>query len=179
MIQDGTNSVNNEQLFIRLYKTVFPAVARYVARCGGIFDEARDVFQDAVIVYYEKHISAGTAPDNEAAYLMGIVKHLWLRRYNENTRYQSLDEMISSLDTVIEDEPQPAINKLLIYLETAGQKCMELLVSFYYDKQPMKNIAGLFGFASEHSATVQKFKCLEKVRETIKNKSLTYEDFIA
>lgn len=179
MVQDGTNLVNNEQLFIRLYKTVFPAVAKYVARRGGTFAGAKDVFQDAVVIYYEKHISTGTAPDNEAAYLMGIVKHLWFKQHNEANRYQSLDEMISSLNTVIEDEPQPATNRLLTYLETAGQKCMELLVSFYYDKQPMKNIAGLFGFASEHSATVQKFKCLEKVRETVKNKSLTYEDFIA
>jgi hypothetical protein len=28
------------------------------------------------------------------------------------------------------------------------------------------------------SATVQKYKCMEKIRETIKDRSLVYEDFI-
>jgi hypothetical protein len=34
------------------------------------------------------------------------------------------------------------------------------------------------GFANEHSASAQKYKCLEKVREIVKQKSLTYEDFV-
>ena len=55
---------------------------------------------------------------------------------------------------------------------------MELLRSFYYDQQPLTDIAGKFGFSGVRSATVQKYKCLEKVRETIKERSLTYEDFI-
>jgi hypothetical protein len=42
----------------------------------------------------------------------------------------------------------------------------------------MIDIAGRFGFSGERSATVQKFKCLEKVRDTIKSKSLSYEDFV-
>jgi hypothetical protein len=64
------------------------------------------------------------------------------------------------------------------YLETAGQKCMELLKAFYYDNLPVISIAGLFGYSGERSATVQKYKCMEKVRETIKEKHLQYEDFV-
>jgi hypothetical protein len=42
----------------------------------------------------------------------------------------------------------------------------------------MKQIAGLFGYSGERSVTVQKYKCLEKVRDTIKQNALHYEDFI-
>jgi hypothetical protein len=42
----------------------------------------------------------------------------------------------------------------------------------------MKELADLFGYAGERSATVQKYKCIEKVRETVKEQSLAYEDFI-
>jgi predicted DNA-binding protein YlxM (UPF0122 family) len=55
---------------------------------------------------------------------------------------------------------------------------MELLRAFYYDKLSMRKIAGQFDFNSERSATVQKYKCLEKVRDIVKEKSLTYEDFL-
>jgi hypothetical protein len=53
-----------------------------------------------------------------------------------------------------------------------------LLKSFYYDKMPMSDIGRSFGFSGERSATVQKFKCLEKVRDTVKSKALQYEDFV-
>ncbi|MES2276828.1 MAG: sigma-70 family RNA polymerase sigma factor [Bacteroidota bacterium] len=169
---------NTEQLFIRLYQTVFPAVARYVSRRGGSFDEAKDVFQDAVVIYYERSISAGDAPRDEKAYLTGIAKHLWLKSYEANNRYIPLDEAGNAAAISITDEQQPLSNKILHYLESTGQKCMDLLRSFYYDKLSMSEIAQSFGFSGERSATVQKFKCLEKVRETVKSKSLTYEDFV-
>jgi DNA-directed RNA polymerase specialized sigma24 family protein len=167
----------NQQLFLRLYQSAFPVVARYVSRRGGGFDEAKDVFQDAVMIYYEKRITAGNIPDNEKAYLMGIAKHLWIKSYQANSRYVSIDDA-GQVDIAMPDEQQPMAHKLLYYLETTGQKCMDLLKSFYYDKLSMSEIAGTFGFSGERSATVQKFKCLEKVRETVKSKALSYEDFV-
>ena len=55
---------------------------------------------------------------------------------------------------------------------------MKLLKGFYYDQLPLTDIATAFGFSGVRSATVQKYKCLEKVRETIKQKALQYEDFM-
>ena len=55
---------------------------------------------------------------------------------------------------------------------------MELLKAFYCDNMPANTIAGLFGYSGIRSATVQKYKCMETVRETIKEKSLAYEDFV-
>ena len=50
--------------------------------------------------------------------------------------------------------------------------------AFYYDALPVVDVASLFGYSGTHSATVAKYKCLEKVRETVKQKSLNYADFI-
>jgi hypothetical protein len=55
---------------------------------------------------------------------------------------------------------------------------MEILKAFYYDNLSANTIAGLFGYSGIRSATVQKYKCMEKVRETIKENSLAYEDFV-
>ena len=67
--------------------------------------------------------------------------------------------------------------RLLQFLEKAGQKCLDLLRAFYYQKTPVKQLAETLGYANEHSASVQKYKCLEKVRHSIQQKSLRYEDF--
>jgi len=165
-----------EKLFIALYKSAFPAVARYVSKMGGAFDEAKDIFQDALVIYYEKAAAGAIKLNtNEKAYLLGISKHLWLRRFKENTLQASLDGVELPDETSEENYSE---SRLMRFLETSGAKCMQLLRSFYYDQLPLTEAAKLFGFSGVRSATVQKYKCLEKVRETIKQKSLTYEDFL-
>jgi hypothetical protein len=78
------------------------------------------------------------------------------------------------------DHDEPGVNskRLLHILETTGLKCMNLLRSFYFEKTPVKEITRELGYRNEHSATVQKYKCLEKIRETVKSNSISYEDFL-
>lgn len=168
--------VTREDLFFRLYKQVFPSVARYVARRDGSFEEARDVFQDALVIYYEKLVGELLPAQHlEKAYIVGIARHLWLKRYREKSNYVGFD-LLS--ETPEEEVSVPSAEILMRYLESSGKRCMELLKAFYYDKLPFKQLGRLFGYASIHSATVQKYKCLEKVRTHVKQKSLSYEDFV-
>lgn len=171
-------AVQRQELFIVLYKKVFPAVAKYVARCGGSFDEAKDVFQDALLSYYEKTAETGLSVNNsDGSYIYGTARYLWIKRYKQTSQSSPIDENLTA-NTPLETVAIPDENKLLTFLETAGKRCMELLRSFYYDKLPMTEVAQAFGFSGVRSATVQKYKCIEKVRETVKQQALTYEDFL-
>ena len=164
-----------EAFFMALYKKAFPIVARYVARMGGSLEEAQDIFQDTLVIYYEKVASAqAEIIVNEKAYLLGIAKKLWVQRYKAGLKNQPLNDF----DIEVIPDEQLANGKILHYLETAGKKCMELLKAYYYDGLPVSNVATLFGYSGTHSATVAKYKCLEKVRETVKQNSLSYADFI-
>jgi len=171
----SNKQTQRQELFIHLYKSAFPAVAKYIARMGGSFDEAKDVFQDALVIYYEKTVVQPSVLNNDTAYLVGIAKNLWLKRYRQTRSNLPLTDLDVAFD---EQEENPSNNKLMRFLSTAGQKCMELLKSFYYDELPLGEIAEEFGYSGVRSATVQKYKCLEKVRETIKEKALAYDDFM-
>lgn len=175
----NSTPAEREQLFIIFYKKAFPAVAKYVSKMGGSFDEAKDIFQDALVIYYEKMVTESIALEtNEQAYLLGIAKHLWAKKFRENIKHTPIDTDRDDHAFMEDEDLQPSPARILHYLETAGQKCMEILKAFYYDNLPVNTIAGLFGYSGIRSATVQKYKCMEKVRETIKQKSLAYEDFI-
>ncbi|MCC8409979.1 sigma-70 family RNA polymerase sigma factor [Mucilaginibacter sp. UR6-1] len=168
---------NREQLFGSLYQSAFPAVAAYVSKMGGSFDEAKDVFQDALIAYYEKVlVNDNTISTTENGYLYGTARNMWLQRYRNKSKQAPLNNDADF--TNCEDAAQPSTNKILTYLATAGKKCMDMLKAFYYDKLDAEEIATTFGYAGARSATVQKYKCLEKVRDTVKQKSLQYADFI-
>lgn len=171
------NKQSREQTFTALYQKTFPVVARYVAKMGGSFDQAKDVFQDALVIYYEKAMSNSlTLKSSEKAYIAGIAKHLWLKTYRDDAGNIPLD--VNNMDQAHQEPINYAHGKLMSYLETAGQKCMDILKAFYYDGLPVKQISEAFGYSGTHSATVQKYKCLEKVRDTVKQKALHYEDFL-
>jgi DNA-directed RNA polymerase specialized sigma24 family protein len=154
-----------------LYEDTFPVVASFVAKMGGTLDDAKDIFHDAMVIFFEKDI----APDNPGAYILGIAKHLWVRKYNRDRHRVDLDPAIV---VPLEEERLPISTRILRLIELSGKACLELLQAFYYEKLNPERIAKVFNYSNAHSATVQKFKCLEKLRNTVKQKSLGYEDFI-
>ncbi|HEX3007682.1 MAG TPA: sigma-70 family RNA polymerase sigma factor [Bacteroidales bacterium] len=159
-----------------LYESVFPYVAGFVKNMGGDFDDAKDIFHDAMIIYFE--IKPELIHSSPTSYLVGIAKHLWIRKHNRSKATVSLTGIEKEIS--IPEDYFPSVNqkRLLRFLESTGQKCMDLLRAFYYQKVQLKNLLKSFGYSNEHSASVQKYKCLEKVREIVKEKSLAYEDFV-
>lgn len=177
MINNIHSQAEREHFFIGLYKCAFPQVAAFIYKNGGTLEEARDVFQDSLLIYYEKTVSQ-QPPEmtNQKAYLMGIAKNLWYRKTGRSAICQELvDAEYYGGQEELHCQNDPT--DLLAFLEVAGQKCLEMLKSFYYERSSLQAIAQSFGFVSVRSATVQKYKCLEKVRDEVKQKSLTYEDF--
>ncbi len=171
---NSNRTIDRQLLFMNLYKSTFPIVAKYVSRMGGNLDEAKDVFQDALLVYYEKIHLTETPLNNAIGYLFGTAKNLWLKRYGQSSPSLPLDQVDIALTT----EESPSSARLFRFLEIAGRKCLELLKSFYYDQMSLQEIADEYGYSGVRSTTVQKFKCLEKVRESVKEKSLVYDDFM-
>jgi DNA-directed RNA polymerase specialized sigma24 family protein len=172
-------TISEERLrwFTQLYEDAFPKVAKFVANRGGAFEDARDIFQDALVILYEKTVHEKleiTGPSEY--YLVGIAKHLWIRKFNDDHKKVGLDAMESEI-AIPGDYFDTSLNRLASLLELTGRKCMELLQAIYYDNRSLKEIKSVFGFSSVHSASVQKFKCIERMRNMVKAKSMGYEDF--
>ncbi|HYC27212.1 MAG TPA: sigma-70 family RNA polymerase sigma factor [Chitinophagaceae bacterium] len=151
-----------------LYREAFPDVARIIHAMGGTLEETKDVFHDAFIIFLEKK---DTVPmRSPKAYLIGTAKILWLH----NKQRISATELPQEVEDHVEDDHLEEEERSVVdYLQMAGEKCMQLLKAFYYDNNSMQKIATRFGFSTTRSATVQKYKCLEKIRTAIK-KNETY-----
>lgn len=170
--------MTNEELFTGYYLSAFPAVASFIKSSGGTLDEARDVFQDAIIALHEKRLKADWEEEiqDDTAYLIGIARNMWYKRLNRESKASKVT--LNTLDSNLADATEMRVSEHIYdYLEKVGKKCMELLKGYYYDRLSMKDIAGKFGFSGERSATVQKHKCLQKVRNEIQTRSLKKEDF--
>lgn len=166
-----------------LYKDAFPLVAKHIARAGGSLEEARDVFQDALVIYYEKRMQGQLILRySEKSYVFGIARFLWNKQYRETLGKDPIDVLrpeLNGYDNLISSaDKQICSSSLFKLLQSSGKRCMELLNAFYYEKMSMEKLAVQFGFSGARSATAQKFKCLEKIKKTVKEKSIHYADII-
>ena len=154
-----------EDPIIQLYRDSFPDVARMIRRKGGTLEEAKDAFHDALLIYMEKE-KAGRLQlhSSPKAYLLGIARICWLRARGATATLPEAFDAAEPEDVDMEEREQ----SLRASLVKSGKKCIELLKAFYYDRCSMQDIAARFGFNGTRSATVQKYKCLEKVRKEIK-----------
>jgi DNA-directed RNA polymerase specialized sigma24 family protein len=154
-----------EDPIIQLYRDSFPDVARMIRRKGGTLEEAKDAFHDALLIYIEKE-KAGRLQlhSSPKAYLLGIARICWLRARGATVALPEAFDAAEPDDADMEEREQ----SLQASLVRIGKKCIELLKAFYYDNCSMQDIAARFGFNGTRSATVQKYKCLEKVRKEIK-----------
>lgn len=160
-----------------LYKQAFPQVASMIHALGGNLEVARDLFHDAVIIFLEKERGGQLEIKTSAiAYIKGITRVLWFHHFRQSRQYLSLDDTIHDI-AIPEDfyNPQKEHISLLQHLKQAGHKCLQLLKAFYYEQLSMQEIASQFNYSTIRSATVQKYKCLEKVREQVKN-SISHEE---
>ena len=172
-------AATREKFFEELYESAFPHFARFAARMNASFDDTKDIFHDALVLFYEKSLDPDFAlRSTPEAYILGIAKHLWIRKFNHERHKISLDTIESQ--TSIPADYFPTVNEihLLKLLESSGKKCLDLLQKFYYEKMSLTDIAAALGYQSVRSVTVQKYKCIGKMRDAIKSNSAHYEDFL-
>ncbi|MBC7774160.1 MAG: sigma-70 family RNA polymerase sigma factor [Phycisphaerae bacterium] len=157
----------------QMYAALFPAIRRLVQDNGGSEDDAKDVFQDAVIVLYEK----AQKPDFQltskfSTLLYGVCHNLWRsrRQKKSNSELTIPDDAKYIADDSHEiDLLQIERNKLFYKaLRHLGKDC-QILLELFFQKLSMNEIAQAMGFASEGYARVRKSQCKDRLVELIKS----------
>ncbi|MDO7850909.1 RNA polymerase sigma factor [Hymenobacter convexus] len=163
--------IHREQALTQLYRRAFPSVSRHVLRHGGSAEDAQDVFQDALVVFYEQAVGETlTLTAAPSTYLMGISRNLWRHELRRRARlpHEALPDDPGPLAAEAAPETEETSFAVLDYVERLGVRCKSLLLAFYYFQQPLTQIAADHDYRSVRSATVQKFKCLERLRESVR-----------
>jgi len=82
---------NNDSSAVEtLYKRHFGMIQHFVTNNNGSFDDARDIFQEAMIALYEKvQNDSFTLTCQIKTYLFSICKNLWLKRLQQMGKYSS------------------------------------------------------------------------------------------
>ncbi|HLP12493.1 MAG TPA: sigma-70 family RNA polymerase sigma factor [Flavobacteriales bacterium] len=160
-----------------LYKG-YPVIRHFIKTHGGDDDDARDVFQESIMVLYrnvQKDDFVLTA--NMTTYLFSITKYMWkdiLKKKNRQVNFVC-DNTAEEEDVKNAQEEEEKFKWLDEILGTLGEKCAEILKMTYFAKMSMDEIAQKLGYKNVDTAKTQKYKCLERARSLAAELNLTTE----
>ena len=162
---------NDRQAIEAIYKQHYGMIQSLIINNNGTADDARDIFQEAMIVLYEKSKSGSFELTSQLkTYLYSICRRLWLKRLQQQQKF--VPEIGSLDDTVpVEEdlEGHEQRNGELLMMERAmmslGEPCKSLLEAYYLQKKNMVEIAGNFGYTNADNAKNQKYKCLMRLKK--------------
>lgn len=164
-------ALNERQAIEAIYRDNYPVIQAFILNNSGNPDEAKDIFQEAMIVLYEKAVS-GTFELNcqLRTYLYSVCRRLWLKRLQQLQRFGSQLDGGEDTVTVEEDiELHEKRNADFIIMENAlqkiGEPCKSLLDAYYMQKKQMQEIAKDFGYTNADNAKTQKYKCLMRLKK--------------
>jgi len=154
-----------------IYRENYNMVQSLVINNSGSADDAKDIFQETMIVLYEK-VRSGTFELNclIKTYVYSVSRRLWLKRLQQMNRYVPAVENIQDTVPVEEDvEENERINSEFQAMEKAisslGEPCKSLLEAYYLEKKNMQEIALFFGYTNAENAKNQKYKCLVRLKK--------------
>ncbi len=154
-----------------IYSKHFGMVQSLIINNNGSSDDARDIFQEAMIVLYEKANSGNFELHCQLkTYLYSVCRRLWLKRLNQSHRFvlemNGVEETVPVEEDIEGHEKRNGEFQLMEKaLASLGEPCKSLLEAFYIQKKNMNEIAGSFGYTNPENAKNQKYKCLMRLRK--------------
>ena len=154
-----------------IYQENYNMVQSLIINNNGSADDAKDIFQEAMIVLYEK-VRSGTFELNcqIKTFVYSVSRRLWLKRLQQQNRYSAPGDSMENVVAVEVDlEEHEQRNAEYEMMEKAisnlGEPCKSLLEAYYLQKQNMQVIAANFGYTNADNAKNQKYKCLMRLKK--------------
>lgn len=167
-IDAGGKSLENAMRFLYLKHGCRKQILAFIQNKGGSLEDAEDIFQDG-IRYLVLQIRGGKykAAGEIGAYLFGICRNLWYRRFRQIQREVDMPDQIEDELVFEEDPEQTLISKdraqlLELIMADLGSTCRKVL-ELWKLSYSMKEIASALNYKNEAVARKKKRLCLVKL----------------
>ena len=161
------------------YRKNFVYIKSYILKNSGNDADAEDVFQDGLIVIYQK-LTSDTLEIKVSlkTYFYAICKNIWRNRLRKKTREKIDTDLVTSsnklMSVVIEDienDEQDAVYRRCFF--ALSNTCREVL-NLFFEGNSMRQIGAVIG-SSEGYARKKKFECKKTLLEMIEKDPIYQE----
>jgi RNA polymerase sigma factor (sigma-70 family) len=162
---------NSEDALNKLYVGYFPMILQFILNNNGDEDDAKDVYQEGIIVLYNK-IKGGNfeLSSKLKTYIYSVCRRIWLKKLAQQSRKTSniadFEDVIATDDDVEQhEEKDQQFEKMQAALLHLGEPCKTIIQDFYIHNLSMQDICEKFGYTNTDNAKTQKYKCLQRLKK--------------
>ncbi|HRP90337.1 MAG TPA: sigma-70 family RNA polymerase sigma factor [Edaphocola sp.] len=176
-----------------IYKLYQPMVLTWLTTRGGDEDDAYDVFQEGLMVLYEKSKDSTFSLSSKiSTYLLAVCKRIWFKKTQQRGHVSSFEENLKTdddegtqsgiefgqydEDLQLHLEKEADFEKLEDALNVLGSPCNQLLKAFYIEDKNMQEIAIQFDYTNAENAKTQKYKCLNRLKKIFFSSKVLLKD---
>lgn len=166
-----------------LYSEYFHTVRHLVIKNSGNKDDANDVFQEVLIIFFRKlKEPAFELTSSLHTYLYSIARYIWLKELENRRKFSSLEDTMESalIDTGEIIDIIERNDRLRLYREKFEQLSNDCkrVINMFLNNVPIREITRLMGYSSEQHTKNRRFRCktslIKKIRASEKYNELSY-----
>lgn len=149
---------------------------------SGEEKDAEDIFQDAIIIFYNQVKEESLKLTvSLRTYLFSIARNRWLKTLRKQKKEVRLTEeheyIVLEEDTLAEElEFDETIRAIQATIAQLGKDCQQILRYFYLEKVRIKEIMSLLNYKSVQSVKNKKGRCIQKLKDKLRQNHL-FDDF--
>ena len=164
----------DKEILKNIYVIYFPVIKRYILDNNGSEQDAKDAFQEGIIIIYRK-IKEGNLNLSSSfkSYIYSVCRFIWIKQLSKSKENaEKMDTYLGYEEvpdiTVDEYEKNEQYKLYQKHFKRLEKDCQKLLQMFL-DRVPLKLIAENLGINSEQYIKRKKFKCKEQLVRYIKS----------
>ncbi|MCU0417970.1 MAG: RNA polymerase subunit sigma [Cytophagaceae bacterium] len=167
LIKDGKYNV----VIPVLYKKVLPLVQKTILKQMGNKEDAFDVFQEALIIFYRQVLSNTYQEKYKVfGFVYRVSLNLWINKIKRDKRMQLVEDYTSLETAEYEAESITAIpsNFTQKLLQTIGDKCQEVLQYAVFTDIALEDLSTQLEYPSVSALKMQIQRCKQKLKDVLK-----------
>ncbi len=159
-----------------IYKDFFPLVRFLVTENGGSLEDAEDIFQDGIIIIYNKiNLNQLILTSSFKTYMYSVCRNLWLQKLNKRKAiFDKLTDVEEYIDLPVDVLHEASYNEtelhriIQIHFLSLHEDCQKV-IKLFIKNIPVREIAVIMGFRTENYTKTRKYLCKEELKKRIAN----------
>ncbi len=151
-----------------LYKKNYKMMTNMIIKNNGSEDEAKDIYQEALLVIWQKAMSEDFVLTSKiSTYLYSVCKNLWRKELELKGKHTNEEDITMSV--IIDMDKKERIEAINRCINDLGETCKAILTYYYFDGMSMAEIAEKMGFANADTSKTKKYKCKQELDKRVKS----------
>jgi RNA polymerase sigma factor (sigma-70 family) len=157
-----------------IYKEFFPLIRFLVNENGGSDEDAEDIFQDGIIIVYNKiSLNQFKLTSSFKTFMYSVCRNLWLQKLNKRKaifdKLTDVEEYIDLPKDMLQESSyeETELHRIIqIHFLSMPEDCQKVL-RLFIKNIPLREIAAIMGFKTENYAKTRKYLCKQELKKRI------------